>query len=81
MSLVDRLARGDVRALARAISLVEEDAPSAVEVLREAFPLTGKATVLGVTGSPGAGKSSLVDRLVGVLRGVGGGVGVVAVDP
>ena len=81
MSLVDRLARGDVRALARAISLVEEDAPSAVEVLREAFPLTGKATVLGVTGSPGAGKSSLVDRLVGVLRGEGRRVGVVAVDP
>ena len=81
MSLVDRLARGYVRALARAISLVEEDAPSAVEVLREAFPLTGKATVLGVTGSPGAGKSSLVDRLVGVLRGEGRRVGVVAVDP
>jgi LAO/AO transport system kinase len=81
VSLVDRLARGDVRALARAISLVEEDAPSAVEVLREAFPLTGKATVLGVTGSPGAGKSSLVDRLVGVLRGEGRRVGVVAVDP
>ena len=63
------------------MSLVEEDAPSAVEVLREAFPLTGKATVLGVTGSPGAGKSSLVDRLVGVLRGEGRRVGVVAVDP
>ncbi len=79
--LVRRLAAGDVRALARAISLVEDSAPSAPALLREAFPLTGSATILGVTGPPGAGKSSLVDRLVARLRGAGRRVGVIAVDP
>jgi LAO/AO transport system kinase len=81
MELVARLRNGDVRALARAISSVEENAAGAVEVLREAFPHTGKATVIGITGSPGAGKSSLVDRLVAALRAQGRRVGVVAVDP
>ena len=81
MDLVERLAAGDVRALARAISLVEEDVPRAVDVLREVFPRTGRATVLGVTGSPGAGKSSLVDRLIASYRADGRRVGVVAVDP
>jgi LAO/AO transport system kinase len=79
--LVPRLARGDVRALARAISLVEESVPAAPLVLREAFPLAGAATIVGVTGAPGAGKSSLVDRLVARLRGAGRRVGVIAVDP
>jgi hypothetical protein len=54
--LVRRLAEGDVRALARAISLVEDGADGAVAVLRAAFPRTGRATVLGITGAPGAGK-------------------------
>ena len=81
MQLVERLVGGDARALARAISLVEEAAPRAVEALRAAFPHTGRATVLGVTGSPGAGKSSLVDRLVASFRSEGRKVGVVAVDP
>ncbi len=80
-SLSGRVLGGDVRALARAISLVEEDVPAAVEVLRDAFPHTGKALVLGVTGAPGAGKSSLVDRLVAAFRAEGSRVGVVAVDP
>lgn len=81
MDLVSRLADGDVRALARAISMVEEDVPSAAEVLRAVFPRTGRATVLGMTGSPGAGKSSLVDRLIASFRADGRRVGVVAVDP
>jgi LAO/AO transport system kinase len=81
MDLVRRLVEGDVRALARAISMVEEDVPSAVDVLREVFPRTGRATVLGMTGSPGAGKSSLVDRLIASFRADGRRVGVVAVDP
>jgi LAO/AO transport system kinase len=79
--LVRRLTSGDARALARAISLVEESAPSAPEILREAFPLAGGATVVGVTGAPGAGKSSLTDRLLARYRAAGRRVGVIAVDP
>ena len=79
--LVRRLIDGDVRALARAISLVEDGAADAVAVLRAAFPRTGRAVVLGITGAPGAGKSSLVDRLVAAYRASGRRVGVVAVDP
>jgi LAO/AO transport system kinase len=81
MELVSRLLARDVRALARAISLAEEDDPRAREVLRACFPRTGAATVVGVTGSPGAGKSSLVDRMVAHWRARGRRVGVVAVDP
>jgi LAO/AO transport system kinase len=81
VDLVDRLRSGDVRALARAISVVEDDAEAGAALLRDAFPHTGRATVIGVTGSPGAGKSSLVDRLIASLREQGRRVGVVAVDP
>jgi LAO/AO transport system kinase len=81
MTWVDRLRSGDVRTLARVISLVEEDAPEAVEILRAVFPETGKASVIGLTGAPGSGKSSLVDRLVSGFRAAGRKVGVVAVDP
>jgi LAO/AO transport system kinase len=81
MELSERLLSGDVRALARGISLVEEGAPAAVDLLRAIFPGTGHATVIGVTGAPGAGKSSLVDRLVAEYRKTREKVGVVAVDP
>jgi LAO/AO transport system kinase len=79
--LVQRLLDGDVRALARAISAVEEGSGLAPDLLRSVFPRTGNATVLGVTGSPGAGKSSLVDRMIARFRARGRRVGVVAVDP
>ena len=81
MDAVDRVVSGDVRALARAISVVEENAGGSAAMLRGVFPHTGAATVIGVTGSPGAGKSSLVDRLIASFRGQGRRVGVVAVDP
>jgi LAO/AO transport system kinase len=81
MSLVDRLLDGEVRALARSLSLVEESAGPAAEILQAVYPRTGRATVVGITGAPGAGKSSLVDRFVGVYREGGHRVGVVAVDP
>ncbi len=81
MELVKDLVAGDVRALARAISLVEERAPGAIDALREAFAHAGRATVVGITGAPGAGKSTLVDALIRAYRREGGSVGVVAVDP
>ena len=81
MSDVDRVVSGDVRALARAISIVEENAQGSAAMLRGVFPHTGAATVIGVTGAPGAGKSSLVDRLIASFREQGRRVGVVAVDP
>jgi len=81
VNAVDRVVSGDVRALARAISVVEENAQGSAALLRGVFPHTGLATVIGITGSPGAGKSSLVDRLVASFRQQGRKVGVVAVDP
>jgi len=75
------LQSGDVRALARAITLVESNSAVAVRILREIFPRTGRANVIGVTGAPGSGKSSLVDRLVAGFRTAGHRVGVIAVDP
>jgi LAO/AO transport system kinase len=72
---------GDTRALARAISLVEDRAPSGEALLRQMFDHTGRASIIGVTGSPGSGKSSLVDRLAALYRKESAQVGVVAVDP
>ena len=79
--LIDGLRRGEVRALARAISLVEDDRPEAPAVLAGVFKDAGRALVVGVTGPPGAGKSTLVDRLTARLRREGRTVGIVAVDP
>ena len=81
MQLVERLLTADVRAVARAISVVEAGTQATSDVLKDVYPHTGRAVVLGVTGAPGSGKSSLVDRLIAVLRGRGRKVGVVAVDP
>ena len=79
--LVARLRQGDVRALARAVSLVEDDAPSAWQILSCCFSYTGSAMRVGITGSPGAGKSTLVDALARRYRAQQATVGVVAVDP
>ena len=72
---------GDVRALSRAISAVENHAGEAEELLRRLFPSTGQAYLCGMTGAPGTGKSTLVDRLAGFYRKRDEGVGVIAVDP
>jgi LAO/AO transport system kinase len=72
---------GDSRALARAISLVENGDPVAYPLVRELYPETGKANVVGVTGPPGVGKSSLIAALVRHIRGLEKTVGVVSVDP
>jgi LAO/AO transport system kinase len=80
-SWVSRLRGGDMRALARAISSVENRAPEASELLKALFPHTGKARVIGLTGSPGSGKSTLVDQLAREYRKQGLTVGIIAVDP
>jgi LAO/AO transport system kinase len=79
--LADRVLEGEPRAIARAISLIEDEAPAGAELVRHIFGRTGRAYLVGVTGPPGAGKSTLVDRLVGAIRRTGRTVGVVAVDP
>ena len=79
--LVDAVLQGDVRAVARAITLVEDGRPEAEALLAGLSPHSGKALIVGVTGPPGAGKSTLVDRLAAHLRTRGKTVGIVAVDP
>ena len=81
MSLAGALLSGDVRALARAISLAEDRDPQATELVAELQPNTGKSYLVGLTGSPGTGKSTLADALVKVIRDRGQTVGVIAVDP
>jgi len=80
-TLTDQLRSGDVRALARAISTVENRAPGWSELLKAVFPYSGKARVLGLTGPPGAGKSTLVDHLARFYRKNKHSVGIIAVDP
>jgi LAO/AO transport system kinase len=79
--LLSRVLSAEPRAVARALRMVDDRMPGWLELLRGLWPHTGKAWVLGITGNPGAGKSTLVDRLIEVLRRGGHRVGVVAVDP
>jgi LAO/AO transport system kinase len=80
-ALTDRVLSGDVRAAARLMRMIDDAQPEAEAALRELWPRTGRAQIVGITGNPGAGKSTLVDRLVAHLRGQGKTVGVLAVDP
>src|SRR5579859_6189391 len=80
-SWVDRIRSGEVRALARAISTIEDNRPESRDLLKALFPHTGNATVIGLTGSPGAGKSTLVDQLAREYRRQERTVGIIAVDP
>jgi LAO/AO transport system kinase len=79
--LAARVRSGDVRAAARLMRDLDDRVPAAQPVLRELLPHTGRAHVVGITGAPGAGKSTLVDRLVAHHRRAGRSVGVVAIDP
>jgi LAO/AO transport system kinase len=80
-ALVDQLRSGDPRSLARAISIVENRAPGWADLLKALFPHTGKARIIGLTGAPGAGKSTLVDQLAKHYRKENHTVGIIAVDP
>jgi LAO/AO transport system kinase len=78
---IDALRAGDGRALARAISAVENRAPGWSDLLKALFPHTGRAQVIGLTGAPGAGKSTLVDQLARIYRAQKKSIGIIAVDP
>ena len=80
-SLAAGVRAGDRRALARAITLVENSDPLAYDLVRDLYPETGRGYAIGVTGPPGVGKSSLISALVGHVRGEGQSVGVISVDP
>ena len=80
-NLIEAALQRDPRAVARLISLVEDNHPSATSILTTLFPRTGSAHVIGLTGAPGSGKSTLTDRLIAHVRSIGEEVGVLAVDP
>ena len=79
--LVRKIRAGELRALSRAISTVEDRTPESTELLKALFPYSGNAVLLGLTGSPGAGKSTLVDQVAREYRKQGKTIGIVAVDP
>ncbi len=78
---LEQLFSGNPRSIARAITRVESGAAGAAELMKAVFPHTGKAVVIGITGSPGAGKSSLVDKLALYYKNAGDKVGIICIDP
>lgn len=81
MEIADKIVSGDVRAVARLIRDIDDMVPEARAILKELYPFTGKAYVVGITGAPGVGKSTLVDQMVVHLRRAEKTVGIIAVDP
>uniref|UniRef100_A0A832A452 Methylmalonyl Co-A mutase-associated GTPase MeaB n=1 Tax=Desulfacinum infernum TaxID=35837 RepID=A0A832A452_9BACT len=81
MNIVDQILAGNVRAVARLLRDIDDQMPSAREILKELYPHTGKAYILGFTGSPGVGKSTLVDQMAMEYRKKGLTVGILAIDP
>jgi LAO/AO transport system kinase len=81
MDLAKRILEGDIRAASRLMRDIDDRIPTAIEELKEIYPKTGRAYIIGVTGSPGSGKSTLVDKMIDIFRKEGKTVGVVAVDP
>ena len=81
MSLAEQVLEGNTRAAARLMRDIDDGRPQAIEELKKLYPHTGSAFIIGITGPPGAGKSTLVDQLTASFRGRGKKVGVVAIDP
>jgi LAO/AO transport system kinase len=80
-NLAKRILDGDIRAASRLMRDIDDRIPSALEALKELYPKTGKGFIIGITGPPGSGKSTLVDKMVDIFRKEGKSVGIVAVDP
>jgi LAO/AO transport system kinase len=81
VSLAKRILEGDIRAASRLMRDIDDRIPSAMNVLKDLYPKTGRAYIIGITGPPGSGKSTIVDKMIDIFRKEGKSVGIVAVDP
>ncbi len=81
MSLAEKILRGDIRAASRLMRDIDDRMPNVMKELKKIYPKTGNAYIIGITGPPGSGKSTLVDKTVEILRKEGKTVGIIAVDP
>lgn len=79
--LIEKVLAGETRFVARAITMVENGSPEAAELMKAVYPKTGRARIIGITGSPGAGKSSLVDKLAAFYKDKGEKIGIICIDP